>query len=339
MLHLRQYAERDQSAVRAIRSAVYPEYDHEPTGWLAANQLDAPPNPTCRYVVDDPITHLAIGYAGLWPWSADLGKYRLDLIVHPRWQRQGVGGMLLTRCLRDLGDLHAQTVQARVRDDHAEARDFLIRRGFVATQQMDGLTLEVRLFDPSLARDSAQHLAIQGITVQTLAEIKADNDASFRELCSLHNAVLPDWPDPDPPSLASVSFDAFVRQLVALRVGLTDVVVAVERGRFVGYCILSFGTAVHPNYRGRGVATALKARAVVDARERGIETLFTCTANPAMRRINEKMGYRHVRSEIRLVRPIPVEDWTIRRRCHSERERGISGPARRKPETPRRGSG
>lgn len=49
----RQYDELDRSEVRAIRSAVSPEYDREPTGWLAANQLDAPQNAPYRYVVDD----------------------------------------------------------------------------------------------------------------------------------------------------------------------------------------------------------------------------------------------------------------------------------------------
>jgi GNAT superfamily N-acetyltransferase len=52
------------------------------------------------------------------------------------------------------------------------------------------------------------------------------------------------------------------------------------------------GTAVHPAYRGRGIATALKAydlhRCILDG-----QTYFeTSSANPAMLKVNERLGYR-----------------------------------------------
>jgi predicted GNAT family acetyltransferase len=52
------------------------------------------------------------------------------------------------------------------------------------------------------------------------------------------------------------------------------------------------GTAVHPAYRGKGIATALKAydlhRCIVD----GQNYFETSSANPAMLKVNERLGYR-----------------------------------------------
>ena len=61
------------------------------------------------------------------------------------------------------------------------------------------------------------------------------------------------------------------------------------------------GTGVRPAERNRGVATALKVRAIARARERGERTMETATGNPAMVRVNEKLGFRHTSTEVRLV--------------------------------------
>ena len=65
-------------------------------------------------------------------------------------------------------------------------------------------------------------------------------------------------------------------------------------------------TQVHPEYRRRGIATALKAKVMEYARRRGLETLVTgcLDRNVAMLRVNEKLGFRRVGNEIRLERPI-----------------------------------
>ena len=65
---------------------------------------------------------------------------------------------------------------------------------------------------------------------------------------------------------------------------------------YVGYTSADrangLGTAVHPHYRGRGVATALKAENLTRCIAAGQHAFETSSANPAMLRVNERLGYR-----------------------------------------------
>jgi mycothiol synthase len=61
-------------------------------------------------------------------------------------------------------------------------------------------------------------------------------------------------------------------------------------------------TAVRPDFRGRGVATALKFLCLADAQRRGYTVAASRSANPAMIRVNEKLGFRRGRAEVRLVK-------------------------------------
>src|SRR5262249_28646970 len=89
--------------------------------------------------------------------------------------------------------------------------------------------------------------------------------------------------------------------------------VAKADGVFIGYTAVSpeecvpeaIGTgptAVRPEYRGRGVATALKVLALTHAQRQGWGTAATRSASPAMSRVNEKTGFQRGRAEVRLVR-------------------------------------
>lgn len=141
MFHLRRRKEADRDDPVAVRDAVYPEYRDRRVVWSAAHQLDAPRSAPHRFVVEIASTREVIAYAGIWPWDVQTGRYRLDLIVHPRWQRRGVGDLLLTRCPGQLRKVDAPgsgvrglprgarlPAEARSRGDAADARS-RARRG------------------------------------------------------------------------------------------------------------------------------------------------------------------------------------------------------------------
>ena len=73
--------------------------------------------------------------------------------------------------------------------------------------------------------------------------------------------------------------------------------------RLAGFCG-GLGTAVHPAYRGWGIATAMEARVIERARTEGQERLFGASANPAMRAVYAKLGYERVFGEVRLIRKL-----------------------------------
>ena len=62
------------------------------------------------------------------------------------------------------------------------------------------------------------------------------------------------------------------------------------------------GTGVRRSDRDHGIATALKVRWISLARDRGVAVMKSSSGNPAMLRVNEKLGYRRTWTEVRLVR-------------------------------------
>ena len=67
-------------------------------------------------------------------------------------------------------------------------------------------------------------------------------------------------------------------------------------------------TGIRRDCRGRGIATALKSAAIAAAREAGVPVLRAQNdlANAAMRRVNEKLGYRPRLEFVYLARPVGV---------------------------------
>ena len=127
--------------------------------------------------------------------------------------------------------------------------------------------------------------------------------ACVERLFALEGVVRPEWIDPDPAPPTPLSRDAFARALAEIDAAPDRFFVAKAAGAYVGYSsLVALGTAVHPELRRRGIGTALKGLVLQDARARGLGRIVTCTAHPAMRAINEKLGYRVFRTEVRLLR-------------------------------------
>jgi GNAT superfamily N-acetyltransferase len=249
-------------------------------------------------------------------WRVRLTKYRLDLLVHPDWRLRGIGSLLLDHLLQGLNALGATTVQARVDAAEEASLTFLTHRGFSETQRM--VELHLTLSEAALLRWDAlaSDLAAQGIAFRSLATAQETDPACWRKLADLHNAALPDWPDPDPGPVELVSPPAFQRQLAGWSVIFDAFFIAIHDEQFVGYSGLadpypgqvvveSAGTAVRPEYRGRHIATALKVACLAAARQRGFGSAVTRSANPAMVRVNEKLGFQRGPVEVRLVRAMP----------------------------------
>lgn len=69
------------------------------------------------------------------------------------------------------------------------------------------------------------------------------------------------------------------------------------------------GTATHPKYRGRGIATYLKALNLKKLIESGTNYFEASSANPAMLQVNEKLGYKlNGLTEIRLAKNLEILD-------------------------------
>ena len=202
-----------------------------------------------------------------------------------------------------------RSVTAGSESDRPEVLAFLSRRGFTETMRMHRLVLNVADATLEPFAGVEPRLAADGITLTTLEdEQQRIGEASWRRLCSAYHAAREGWPDPDPdpdagpdrpPALGEFRrrYERYARLLPEPE----PCILAVHGEEVVGFTC-PIGTGVRPELRGRGIATALKARVIAEVRERGLATLYSTTGNPAMLKVNERLGYRITTTEVRLVR-------------------------------------
>ena len=296
---IRSYRAADAERVVALADGLYPEYGDDREAWRAAEQFDPRNSSPHQFVALAAGSGELVGYGGLrtnrLPWA------RLDLVVASDHRRRGVGGRLLAALEDGLHALGAASVHARVRADFEDALAFLTRRGFSERHRMQGVRLALdKVSYETLARHE-QAAVGAGYAIVTLAQEMVSGHywrAALRALC---NDVMVGWPDPDPAPPGPMSDETYDHWLALVEPERMFLAKAADR--YVGFSsLVAFGTAVHPAHRGRGVATALKARAVADAKRRGCRRVESCTAQPAMLAINEKLGYVRHRAEVRVLK-------------------------------------
>jgi mycothiol synthase len=289
----------DYRAAVALFAAAYPGRAGETVDWRDAETAGS----SRRFVAAAGSPPRVAGYGAIW--HVRPGKFRMDLVVSPGWRRCGIGGWLLAHLGDQARIAGAATLQARVEDDGGGSLAFLAARGFAETMRMRRQVLDVAGARLAAHAALAERLACRGIVIGAL-EDELDRVAVFWEgFCDLFNAAREGWPDPDPGPVEALTPHEFRHRH---RTYEADAGAGADRGflarredLYLGFTS-ALGTAVRPAFRGQGIATALKVRAITDARDRGVATLRTSTGNPAMLRVNHRLGFRTTSTEIRLIR-------------------------------------
>jgi GNAT superfamily N-acetyltransferase len=135
---------------------------------------------------------------------------------------------------------------------------------------------------------------------------------------ALHNACRRDQPPPE-ECLEPIPFDFWITRLIEAPGALPDAFFLAKRGgEYVGMSlferdgpvgVLQNGfTGVLPLYRGRGIARALKLRAIAYAREQGFPELRTGnhSGKGPMLRVNEILGFRKRMARARFEKELPL---------------------------------
>jgi mycothiol synthase len=309
----------DVDRVIALCSAIQPECVRDLEEYL--RRFDEPECADSASLIQwaaiEDASQQLVGYAACW--NVVRRKYRIGLMVHADCRKQGVGGALLGSTLAALQSMPAATLQARAWDDQTDSLQFLRRRGFVETHRMVELHLNLSEAYLTPLAELPYTLTAQGIEFTTLRQ-EGHDDRFWAKLTDLQQAAVIGWPDPDPDGVVTILTGDDVRRMFDSWQATPDTLfLAKADGIFIGYTALgpdhrvpeAIGTgptAVRPEYRGRGIATALKVLALTHARQQGWRTASTRSASPAMIRVNEKLGFRRGRAEVRLVRKLETHD-------------------------------
>lgn len=240
------------------------------------------------------------------PWKGDR-HYELELWIAPERRGRGAGAALWAAADRELTELGAAVVEVEVRDEVAVG--FAERRGFVVTQRFAGMELDLTTADEAALATAVRRA--DGATIHTLAEAAAaqGREPADRALYELNRRLSPDIPgngDTFPPYetfraevLGADWFRPDLQYVAAAGehwVGLAGVGVRDERTAAHEF------TAVDRGFRRRGIATALKARAALDAKALGLARMVTGNdeTNAGILAVNAALGFRRVPGVVRL---------------------------------------
>lgn len=244
------------------------------------------------------------GYAAAYP--VDGNSFRLNLLTSPRSARRGIGGLLLDEIEAGVMGEGGRQLEARLFEGMDGSLRFALSRGFVEVHRMRGMSLDAVDFSFDEWAGLGAKLSAEGLTVTTLERETAAGNNPLDKLIELRKRAIEGWPQ---SGLAGAP-DTSPEQLRGhfSHVVLPDRVSIMKRGElYVAYTSAErrnlLGTAVHPRYRGRGVATYPKACDLGQLVGAGVRYFETSSANPAMLRVNEKLGYRfNGLAEIRLAK-------------------------------------
>jgi GNAT superfamily N-acetyltransferase len=247
------------------------------------------------------------GYAAAW--EVRPRRFRFDLVVAPERRRQGLGAALFETVFPAVRSGGAEVLLARADAADSGALAFLHAREFREVHRR--VTMRRGLAGGAQALPAP---TIGGLEIHTAVEGARLDPGFWSALHAVHVRAAVDWPDFDPGARGEgITRDQFGRLLSDLGVHAARLFVARVDGSWAGYT--GFGadaadprmactgpTATGPDYRGRGIATALKATALAAAARAGFEQAQSRSANPALLRVNTKLGFAIHEAEVRLAR-------------------------------------
>jgi GNAT superfamily N-acetyltransferase len=306
---IRAFEDRDYERLPEINAAVNPHSSWTPESLRYGDATLEGRVRQLRFVADaQPDGVVGYGQVGHIWWAFHPRRYLLRLQVHPAWQHRGIGAALFDRLLAQLTSWGAALVRADAPASRPEAIAFLERRGFQEWRQRWESVLEVANanLDPLVKAD--QRLLGQDITITTYADEQACRGDRLARDVYMADKLF----GSDEPAAAGDDGSEFMsfERFAATELDSPDALpsghfLALDHGLIVGVSRLTRDsrhadvlhqelTGTHLEYRGRGIAQALKLRTIQFAREHGYREIRTSndSSNAPMLHINDAIGFQ-----------------------------------------------
>lgn len=303
---IREFHPKDFPAAVGIWNSLFPDnpttVEHEQFEWEA---FDTKRFVRRRYVALD-ASDAIVGEASFSHIMSAYHPQRFGMWigVHPQWQQREVGTALYEHTVRSVLGFEAVALRTWTRETMSGTVAWLERRGFKELMRGWESHLDLASFDPAAFQD--RWVLPTGISVATLTEELGRDPEAIRTLYDLDVDISPDEPRIDP--FTPPPFE-FYRDWVLKRPGAVPdaVFIAKDGDLYVGLSelfrndalpgVLNTGfTGVRRAYRGRGIAFALKVRALEWAKRQryGEVRTWNSTLNAPILGINVKLGFaRH----------------------------------------------
>ena len=285
-----------------------------PAQWQAASAVrhmeSAMSEPNRRRFIVEDAAGAIVAFAGTGDggmFRSPDGSWRVNLRVDPKWRRKGIGSALLARLEPHAKEKGAKKMIAAVRGNEPDGLAFAKAHGYTQFHERIDAYIDVPKFDATPFGDPDETMRKVGIRIASYGDLMnehaADTDAFQRRMLPVIWEMARDVPSPSPPPETPPPFEQAKRMffegpgidpdttMLALRggdiVGMTVTAVKENGSAYTNF------TGVARAERGKGIALAMKLRALAAVKTRGIRLFGTTNdeQNAAMRGINRKLGY------------------------------------------------
>ncbi|MEJ2750611.1 MAG: GNAT family N-acetyltransferase, partial [Anaerolineae bacterium] len=235
----------------------------------------------------------------------DTAVTRLHFAIHlsPQWQTDALIDDFYNHIIDSCQKHDPIGFTVKIREDESAKADWLTRNGFQPVMRYPLSILNLAEFDLTPYAHLADKMAAQNIEIVPVAEL-SERDADWqRRIYELDVSVTEDTPSPHPythapfPLYAQSEFEDpnfmpeawFVALANGQYVGMTNLGMANEAAKIMH----TYFTGVRRDYRRRGIALALKVRAIQFAQNLGARLILTNNEeNNPMYLMNLALGFQ-----------------------------------------------
>ncbi len=292
----------DYEAIAALHNAVWPDMQRTAGEMKHDDDAQEPGVLYQRFVVPAGGSLAAMGLGSQPWWSRQPGKFFVSVEVHPEYRNRGIGGALYDHITEFLSDSKPVKLTAVSREDQPEGQRFLEKRGFERVMRDQVSRLLVDRFNPAEFSRATAKAEAMGIAILPLSELQASEPDWKRKLEALEWELLQDLPSPDP--VTRIPFEVYEERMLGSPNFLPEgQFIALDGEDWIGVSALwktqanarkleTGLTGVKRSHRRKGIATALKVRAIEFARSLGVVSIETENEeNNPMYQLNLKLGF------------------------------------------------
>lgn len=229
------------------------------------------------------------------------GRFGVLIAVAPSRRRKGIGTKILDEVCSHLNSQDATRLVCHLKENLVDGLAFAKIHGFEIFKRSIASALSIPTFNEAPFVEKTASVKASGIELSTYANFE-NSEHNQRLLYEINRTAGKDNPGELDPRF--MSFESWCKVLLeAPWFDPPGQIVAVAEGKFVGLSSVLYEpatktaetgiTGVARNYRGRGIALALKLEAIRYAQELGAERLITenDSNNGPMLTINKKLGF------------------------------------------------
>jgi len=296
-------SDRDYEASVALWDANWPDEPSSVEGMRYANARRSDKYYFRRIMADLEGEVVATAIYRKPEWSSDPGMYELQIRVLPSFQRRGIGTAMYDHIIGELDRLEPvpESIASDAREDQPHSVKFLTDRGFEQKQRQQVSRLDLASFDAGPFAETVSRFEESSIVVRTLEEFEESDPDARRKVHAAYVELFKDVPLFT--DRFELTFELFEKELDAPNRVPGAILLAFDGTAIIGTTSLwqRLGdpgrldtglTAVARSHRRRGIATALKVRALGFAKERGARVVSTDNeeSNP-MYDLNVRLGF------------------------------------------------